>query len=153
MRRSGISVREIAHVLAVSIREVYRLLGSVAVALVWPTGGSSAPVVQGSPALSDFEGALGAVPAASECAESNEQAPVIDYVLASEPLTAHGGAIAAAIVSEYAVTARSAVLQSDTTSDGRGVRGETDAGESPIACIQRRIGEIIAKLREPERPP
>lgn len=66
---------------------------------------------------------------------------------------AHGGAIAVAIVSEYVVPARSAEPNSNTTSDRRGVRGETDAGESPIACIQRRISEIVAKLREPERPP
>ncbi len=38
MRRSGISVREIAHVLAVSVREVYRLLESVVVALVQAHG-------------------------------------------------------------------------------------------------------------------
>jgi len=78
---------------------------------------------------------------------------VNDDVVISEPSTAHGGAIAAAIVSEYAVPARSAELKSDVTSDGRGVRGETNAGESPIAYIQRRISEIVAKLRKPERPP
>jgi len=65
-------------------------------------------------------------------------------VLAPTPSAAHGGAIAAAIVSEYAVPARSAEPESDRTSDGRRVRGETDAGESPIAYIQRRISEIVA---------
>lgn len=39
------------------------------------------------------------------------------------------------------------------TSDGwKGGSGETDA-ESPIAYIQRRVSEIVAKLREPEWPP
>jgi len=34
-----------------------------------------------------------------------------------------------------------------------GGSGETDGGESPIAYIQRRIRDIVANLREPERPP
>ncbi len=153
MRRSGISVREIAHILVISVREVYRLLERVVVALVRPTGGSSAPVVQGSPGLSDFKGGQDAVPDASECVATNGNTPVIEDAFASEPFTVHGGAIAAAIVSEYAVPARSAEPQSDTASNGGGVRGETGAGELAIAYIQRRIGEVVATLREPERPP
>jgi len=78
---------------------------------------------------------------------------VIDDAFASEPSTAHAGAIAAAIVSEYAVPARNAEAKGDTTSDGSGIRVETDAGESPIAYIQRRISKIIAKPRDSERPP
>jgi len=54
------------------------------------------------------------------------------------------------VISELS-TAHSAEPQSDATSDGS--RGETNVGESPIAYIQRRIREIVAKLREPERPP
>ncbi len=138
MRRSGLSLRAIAAALQCSLAEIHRLLKAC---------------VQGSPGLSDFAGAQDAVPAASEGAESNGNDLVIDDAFASEPSTAHGGAIAAAIVSEYAVPARSAEPKSHTTSDGRGVRGETDAGESPIAYIQRRISEIVAKLRERERPP
>jgi len=65
-------------------------------------------------------------------------------VFAPTPSAAHGCAIAAAIVSEYAVPARSAEPESDRTRDERGVRGGTDAGESPIAYIQRRISEIVA---------
>ena len=153
MRANGISVREIACAFTVSVREVYRLLESVVVALVRPTGGSSASVVQGSPGPSDFEGgsvpveltAVDSVP--SDCDEKK------NGVVNSQPSTAHGGAIAAAIVSEYAVRARSAQPENDTVDDGRGVRGETNVAESPMAYIQRRIREIIAKNRDPERPP
>ncbi len=119
-------------------------------------GSASAPTVQGSPALSDFEGAP--VPASLLLGDvgigevSSADTIVNDDVVISEPSTAHGGAIAAAIASEYAVPARSAEPQSDATSDGRGVRGETNAGGSPIAYIQRRIREIVAELRELERP-
>jgi len=153
MRRSGISVREIAHVLAVSVREVYRLLESVVVALVRPAGGSSALVVQGSPGLSDFEGG-GDTTLAS--ASSSEPAPTDSVNGAVSPFelpTAHGGAIAAAIVSEYAVPARSAEFVCDMTDAGRGVRGQTDGGESPIAYIRRRIGQIVANERKSGRPP
>jgi hypothetical protein len=135
-------VREIARVLAVSVREVYRLLESVVVALVRPTTGSSASVVQGSPGLSDFEGGLIRVDSPAVVPASNDRAS-----------TAHGGAIAAAIVSEYAVRARSAQPENDMTDDGRGVRGETNVVESPMAYIQRRIREIIAKNGDRERPP
>jgi len=65
---------------------------------------------------------------------------------------AHGGAIAAAIVSEYAVPARSAEPENDVHAM-EGDSGETDGGESPIAYIQRRIRDIVGNLREPERPP
>ncbi len=151
MRGHGVPVREIAGFLAISVREVYRLLQDVAASAVRLVRSSASPAVQRSPALSDFRGAGGAVLAASGGAESDGNDSVIDDVFASEPSTAHGGAIAAAIVSEYAVPARSAEPESDTTSDGRGVRGETDAGESPIAYIKRRIR--VAKLQEREPPP
>jgi len=32
-------------------------------------------------------------------------------------------------------------------------RGEINADEPPVAYIQRRIREIVASLRDPERPP
>jgi len=138
MRRSGLSLRSIAAALRCSLAEIHRLLKTC---------------VQGSPGLSDFKGARDPRSAAAVCAGSRFTESVNDDVFALEPPTAHGGAIAVAIVSEYVVPARSAEPNSDTASDRRGVRGETDAGESPIACIQRRISEIVAKLREPERPP
>jgi hypothetical protein len=153
MRAKRISVREIARTLAVSIREVYRLLECVVIKLVQPTEESSEPVVHGSPGLSDFGGGASPVVAAAFVGSAIEGDDEHDGVVVSEPSTAHGGAIAEAIVSEYAVGARSAQPESDVTDAGRGVRGETNAAESPIAYIQRRIREIVAKLREPEPPP
>jgi len=157
MREKGIAAREIARVLSVSVREVYRLLRSVVTAVARVVRSASTRTVQGSPAPSDFKGAPGSLLVSlgdSGIGEVNFADTIVnDDVVISEPSTAHGGAIAAAIVSEYAVPARSAEPQSDVTSDGRGVRGETNAGESPIAYIQRRISEIVAKLRKPERPP
>lgn len=58
MRSSGICAQEIARQLAISIREVYRLLQSLTVNTVTSTRASSSPLVQGSPGLSDFEGPL-----------------------------------------------------------------------------------------------
>jgi hypothetical protein len=150
MRELGISVREIAGVLAVSVREVYRLLGSVAMKLMQPAGGSSVLAVQGSPGLSDFVG--GSVPVevpitvamSSDCDENNNKANT------SQPSTAHGGAIASAIVSEYEVRARSAQPESDVA---QVATEETNVAESPIAYIQRRIREIVVKNRDRERPP
>ena len=153
MRAQGVPVREIARVLAISIREVYRLLQGAADSVVRVVRRSASTAVQGSPGLSDFKGVQDAELAPSGCAASIGNDPVIDDAFASEPCTAHGGAIAVAIVSEYVVPARSAEPQTDTTSDGKAVRGGTVGAESPIAYIQRRIGEIVAKLREPERPP
>ncbi len=138
MRRAGLSLRSIAAALRCSLAEIHRLLKAY---------------VQGPPGLSDFKGVGEATLAVPGGAEADGTESEIDDVFSTEPLTAHGGAIAAAIVSEYAVPARSAEPERGTTSDGRGVWGETDAGESPIAYIQRRIGEIVAKLRDPERPP
>ncbi len=139
MRRLGLSLRAIAAALQCSLAEIHRLLKAC---------------VQGSPGLSDFKGAPGGVAVALQGVDSSGSDPVIDDAFASELSTAHGGAIAAAIVSEYGVRAYCAQHESDMTCGGRGVRGETNAGEWTIAYIQRRISEIVAaKLREPERPP
>ncbi len=157
MREKGIAVREIARALSVSIREVYRLLASAAASVVRLVGSATADRVQGSPGLSDFGGSP--VGASAPCSVSGSvERRLVDVVenddvVTLEPSTAHGGAIAAAIVSEYAVPARRAEPETDVMSNGRGVRGETSAGESSIAYIQRRIREIVAKLHEPERPP
>lgn len=159
MREKGIAAREIARVLSISVREVYRLLRSVVTSVVRVVRSASTPTVQGPLALSDFKGASGSLPVLlgdPGIGEVNFADIIVDDdVVISEPITAHGGAITAAIASEYVVPARSAEPQSDATSDGRGARGETNAaaGESPTAYIQRRISEIVAKLREPERPP
>ncbi len=157
MREKGIAVREIARVLSVSVREVYRLLASAAAAVVRLVGSATAACVQGSPSLSDFGGPLvGTSPpclAAGSVGRTSVDVVETDDAVTSEPSTAHGGAIAAAIASEYAVPARRAESETDVTSNGRGVRGGTSAGESSIAYIQRRIREIVANLRQPERPP
>ncbi len=157
MRDKGIAAREIARILSISIREVYRLLRSVVTSVVRVVQSASKTTVQGSPAISDFKGASGPLLALRGDTDVGEvqstETIANDDTLASKPSTAHGGAIALAIVSEYAVPARSAEFKSDVMSDERAVRGETNVGESPIAYIQRRIGEIGAKLREPERPP
>ncbi len=132
MRAQGLPVREIARVLTISVREVYRLLQDAAVSVVRLVRSSALTVVQGSPALSDFKGVGNPAPPVPQGVGSNVNGSVIDDAFVSELSTAHGGAIAAAIVSEYVVPARSAEPESDTTSDGRGVRGEIDAIESPI---------------------
>ncbi len=92
--------------------------------------------VQGSPALSDFKGLGTPAPPVLQGSGFPGEGSVIDDAFASKPSTA-----------------RSAESESDLTSDGKEVRGETNGGESPIAYIQRRINAIVAKLREPERPP
>jgi hypothetical protein len=153
MRAKRMSVRDIARALAVSVREVYRLLGSVVCKLVQPTERLSRLDVQGSPGPSDFGGAVSPVVAPELVGSATEGDDQRDGFVASEPSTAHGGAIAEAIGSEYAVRARTAQPESDVTNAGRGVRGETNAAESSIAYIQRRIREIVAKLREPDPPP
>jgi len=157
MREKGIAAREIARVLSISVREVYRLLRSVVTSVVRVVQSASKTTVQGPPALSDFRGAPGSTPLSFGdvgIGEVHSKATIVnDDVVILESSTPHGGAIAAAIASEYAVPARSAELESDATSDGRGIRGGINGGESPIAYIQRRIGEIVAKLREAERPP
>jgi len=121
MRANGISVRDIARALTVSVREVYRLLESVVMALVRHTGGSVAPAVQGSPGLSDFDGA-DALRSSSSFGPSRDEGSCIDPVVNGEasvatPSAAHGGAIAAAIVSEYAASARRAQHESGVACD------------------------------------
>ncbi len=107
MREKGIAVREIARVLSVSVREVYRLLASAAASVVRLVGSATTVRVQGSPGLSDFEGL--AVEEPPRCSAPGRVGGTSvdvfgnDDVVTSEPSTAHGGAIAAAIVSEYAV--------------------------------------------------
>jgi len=157
MREKGIAAREIARVLSISVREVYRLLRSVVTSVVRVVQSASKTTVQGPPAVSDFKGAPGPLPVSLGdvgIGKVNAADMIVndDFVI-SEPSTAHGGAIAAAIVSEYAVPARSAELKIDAASNGRGGWGETNVGESPIAYIQRRVREIVAKQREQERPP
>ena len=140
MRRAGLSLRAIAEALRCSLAEIHRLLKAC---------------VQGSPGLSDFKGVVPLSESSSSLEATGDALRAFDLVVnddacASSVSAGHGGAIAAAIVSEYAASAdsaHSAQHESDMTGDGRGVRGETVVGESPIAYIQRRIREIVAKMR------
>ena len=139
MRRVGLSLRAIAEALRCSLGEIHRLLKAC---------------VQGSPGLSDFKAVVMPIlssPRVTQSDEHNEpHLSVTGDALASTPSAGNGGAIVAAIVSEYAASAdsaHSAQHESDMTGDGRGVWGETVVGESPIAYIQRRIREIVAKMR------
>jgi len=150
MRERGISVQEIARVLAVSVREVYRLLGSVAVRMIQPVGRLSASAVQGSPGLSDFAGGPGSAEVSITVAVPSDSNENNNKASTSQPSIAPGEAIAAAIVFEYAVRARSAQPEGGVVRDAT---GKTDVAESPIAYIQRRIREIVAKNRDRERPP
>jgi len=142
MRRAGLSLRAIATALRCSLGEIHRLLTAC---------------VQGSPGLSDFKGVVAlstSSPVVTECDEQNESklAPTGD-AFASTLSAGNGGAIAAAIVSEYAASAHRAQPERDMTGDGRGARGETVVGESPMSYIQRRIREIAEKARNRQRPP
>ena len=139
MRRAGLSLRAIATALRCSLAEIQRVLIAG---------------VQGSPGLSDFKGAPASLPAISD-------APTlpIDSLVPRDVLTLQlsgSRAVVSAVGDddEHVPTARSAEPSTSIDYDrGRGVRGETDASESPIAYIQRRISEIVTKPREPERPP
>ncbi len=137
MRRAGLSLRAIAAALRCSLAEIHRLLTAC---------------VQGSPVLSDFKG----------------PPPVIDDLPASENHSPVGGprdvlvsqfsgsrAVVSAVGDddEHVPTARSAEPSTSIDYRGRGVRGETNVGESSVAYIKRRIREIVTNLREPERPP
>jgi len=116
MRRAGLSLRAIATALRCSLAEIQRVL----------TAG-----VQGSPGLSDFKGVV--VPSSSslEVTSDEQRAPDLvanGDVFASTPSAGNGGAIAAAIVSEYAASAHCAQPESDMTGDGSGVRGGNQRG-------------------------
>jgi len=142
MRRAGLSLRAIATALRCSLGEIHRLLTAC---------------VQGSPGPSDFKGLLEptvATPATASVEQLNCSCVVIiKDASASTPYAGNGGAIAAAIVSEYAASAHRAQHESDMTDDGSGARGETDVGQSLIAYIKRRVRQIVMERRERGRPP
>jgi hypothetical protein len=114
LRRWGLSLRAIAAALQCSSAEIYRLLSAR---------------VQGSPGLSDFKGAE--VPATRGDVSDRNGDP-----FASKLSAGNGGAIAAAIVSEYAAGAHSAQFEKGVKGEGRGVRGETVTAQSVISSIQ-----------------
>jgi len=141
LRRAGLSLRAIAAALRCSLAEIQRVL----------TAG-----VQGSPGLSDFKG----VPAPSSAIPDAPTTPTDSPVPRPRDVLTLQLSGSRAVVSavgdddEHVPTARSAERSTSIDYDrARGFREETNAGESPVAYIQRRISEIVAKLREPERPP
>jgi hypothetical protein len=94
MRRAGLSLRSIAAALRCSLAEIHRLLKTC---------------VQGSPGLSDFKGVVASStssPVVTERDEQNESKLALTGDAFASTLSAgNGGAIAAAIVSEYAASA------------------------------------------------
>jgi len=134
MRRAGLSLRAIATALRCSLAEIQRVL---------------AASVQGSPGLSDFKGASAS---SSEIIEAPISCP--RDVLTLQLSGSRAVVSAVGDDDEHVPTARSAERRTSVDyGRGRGVRGETNAGESSVAYIKRRIQEIVANLRDPERPP
>jgi len=140
MRRAGLSLRAIATALQCSLAEIHRLLKAC---------------VQGSPSLSDFKG----VPASSAAiidaptSPTDSSLPRPRDVLTPQLSGSRAFVSAVGDDDEHVPTARSAEPSTNIDYRGRGVRGETNAGESSVAYIKRRIREIVTNLREPERPP
>ncbi len=141
MRRAGLSLRVIATALRCSLAEIQRVL----------TAG-----VQGPPGLSDFKGA----PAPSSAIPDAPTSPIDSPVLRPWDVLTSQFSGSRAVVSavgdddEHVPTARSAEPSTSIDCDrGGGVRGKTNAVASSVAYIKRRIREIVATLRESERPP
>jgi len=141
MRRAGLSLRAIATALQCSLAEIHRLLKAC---------------VQGSPGLSDFTGVSAPSSATADASMSliDSSVPRPRDVLTPQLSGSRAVVSAAGDDDEHVPTARIAEPRTSVDSDrGRGVGGETNAGESSVAYIKRRIREIVASLRESERPP
>jgi len=87
---------------------------------------------------SDFKG-TGFTKSASEVATECDERSECKRVFTAEGLVSagNGGAIAAAIVSEYAASAHSAPSESNIMGVGGQTLGKTFVDESPISYIQR----------------
>jgi len=156
MRAQGVPVREIARVLTISVREVYRLLQDAASCVARLVRSSASPVVQGSPGLSDFKGAPLPLSDNTDAPTSLIDSAVPDPRGVLRLQLSGSRAVVSAVDDddEHVPTARSAEPNISVDNDrGRGVWGETNAGESSVAYIKRRIREIVANLRDSERPP
>jgi len=140
MRRAGLSFRAIAAALRCSLAEIQRVLIAG---------------VQGSPDLSDFKGAPASSSENTDVPASSVDSSVPRPRGVLRPQFSGSRAVVSAVGddAEHVPTARSAEPSTSIDYCGRGVRGEPNAGESSVAYIKRRIREIVAKLREPERPP
>jgi len=141
LRRAGLSLRAIATALCCSLAEIQRVL---------------ATSVQGSPARSDFKGDSAPLSVIPDPSTSPIDFPVPRPRGVLRPQSSGSRVVvsAAGDDDEHVPTARSAESSTSIDSDrGRGGRGGTNAGESAVAYIKRRVREIVAKLREPEPLP
>ncbi len=141
MRRAGLSLRSIATALRCSLAEIQRVL---------------AARVQGSPGLSDFKAAPPPLPDNTDAPTSLIDSAVSDLrgVLTSQFSGSRAVVSAAGDDDEHVPTARSAKPNISVDYDrGRGVLGAINSDESSLGYIKRRIREIVANRRDPERPP
>jgi len=141
MRRAGLSLRAIATALCCSLAEIQRVLTAS---------------VQGSPGLSDFRGAPTPSSGKIDAPTSRIDSPVPRFRDVPTPQFSGSRAVVSAVGDddEHVPTARSAEPSTSIDHDrGMRARGEINADEPPVAYIQRRIREIVASLRDPERPP
>jgi hypothetical protein len=128
LRALGVAVDEIARRLSAGVSTVHRWLSELDPLVRFVSGAS---------ALSDF---------------ARPRRPKTPSAVNEEKETA-GRAPVGEANGKDAVSARSAQFSSDVPMPGKGVRRETRGSESPIAYIQRRIREIIARRCDAERPP
>jgi hypothetical protein len=133
LRAMGLAVDEIARRLGAGIRSVYRWIAEL----------RSVPRPSD---LSDF--------ARSRAGKSPSVVSDSDSTAAVNGVTGIPGRVPVDVVDgKDGVSARRAQSSSDEPTNGRGVRGETKVAESPMAYVQRRIREIVARCCDPERPP
>jgi hypothetical protein len=137
LRGLGVAIEEIARRLGAGVRSVHRWIAEIR-------------CVPSPSAPSDFAPRRTPESSSRQLVPSSRQSDGDNTSLFSGP---HGASVADRC--EYGPPARSAEPATPHASAGVGwgARGETDVSESPIAYIQRRIREIVAKHRDPQRPP
>ncbi len=137
LRALGVAVDEIARRLSAGVSTVHRWLSEL---------NPLVRSVSGPSTLSDFARPRARKPP-SVVSDSHSPAVVND-------VTGTPGRVPVDVVDgKDGVSARSAQSSSDEPTNGRGVRGETKVAESPMAYIQRRIREIVARSCDSGRPP
>jgi len=151
LRAQGVPVHEIARVLTISVREVYRLRQGATACVARLVRSAASTVAQGSARPIRLQGAQDAVQGVPECAETNGNDPVIDDDFAPEfpPCTEQRLSQSSPSTESPRVARSPRVIRRAM----QGALGETSACELSIAYIQRRTSEILAKLCESERPP
>jgi hypothetical protein len=142
LRGLGVAIEEIARRLGAGVRSVHRWISEIRCVPSPSTPSDFAPrrAPRRTPATTS----------SPQLVPSPRQSDGDNSSLFSGP---HGASVADRC--EYGPPARSAepATPPASTGDVRGVLGETDVTESPLAYIQRRIREIVAKHRDPQRPP